>query len=144
MRAVSVEDERVQEGAEFLRLRNAHINRDLPVALVDTWRALRIEPRRRSPQHVDFLFVNTLLRETEERVKAEFATGLLHEVDRSLGELDDVLAMWNVEKAREAAWTNAETLWALRILPPLRAQFLATLDRMVSFAGGGLLRPLAL
>ena len=57
--------------------------------------------------------------------------------------LDDVLAMWNVRKARAAAWTNAETLWALRDLPLTAGRFALTLDRTVGFAGRGLLRPLA-
>ena len=121
---------------------NAHINRDLPVALVDTCRALRLEPRRRSAQHHDFIRVNRILAEAEERAKADLATGLVGHVNRTFGTLDDVVAMWNVARAREAAWANAETLWALRAVPPLRSQFLLTLDRMVGFAGRGLLRPL--
>ena len=51
--------------------------------------------------------------------------------------------MWNVRKARTAAWTNAETLWALRDLPLTAGRFALTLDRTVGFAGRGLLRPLA-
>ena len=123
---------------------NAHINRDLPVALVDTWRELGLEPRRGGPQHADFVRINGLLVETEERVKTEFATGIAGHVDRSLGTLDDVVAMWNVRRAREAAWVNAEALWMLRRLPPLGVHFLATLDRIVGCVGRGLLRPLSL
>ena len=121
---------------------NAHINRDLPVALSDTWKRTGIQPRRRSPQHADFLEVNELLARTEARVKVEFARGIVGELDRALGSLDDVLAIWNVERARDAAWVNGETLHALRPVPPLARRFLATLDRMVGFAGRGLLRPL--
>ena len=55
---------------------------------------------------------------------------------------DDVVAMWKVGRARDAAWVNGETLWALRGLPKLRAEYASTLDRMVGFAGRGLLRPL--
>ena len=122
---------------------NAHINRDLPVALVDTCRRLRHEPRRRSPQHRDFLRVNALLAAVEEEAKAGLTAGIVGGVDVALGSLDDVVAMWNVERARDAAWVNGETLWALRGVPPLRDRFLHTLDRMVGFAGRGLLRPLA-
>jgi uncharacterized protein DUF5995 len=53
-----------------------------------------------------------------------------------------VLAMWKVAKAREAAWVNAETLWALRDAPALQQSFLRTLDRTIGLAGRGLLRPL--
>jgi hypothetical protein len=122
---------------------NAHINRDLPVALVETWRRLGVEPRRPSPQYDDFTRINGLLAETEERVGAWFATEVIGELDRALGRADEVLAIWKVGRAREAAWVNGETLWALRPLPRLGSEFLRTLDRMVGFAGRGLLRPLA-
>ena len=76
-------------------------------------------------------------------MKREFLTGDLAVADEALGRLDDVVAMWNVERAREAAWTNAETLWALRATPELGDAFLRTLDGIVGFAGRGLLRPVA-
>jgi hypothetical protein len=120
---------------------NAHINRDLPVALVETCVELGREPERGTPEHADYLAVNQLLSTVERRVKREFLTGDLAVADDVLGEVDDVIAMWNVERARDAAWTNAETLWELRSLPDLHGAFLLALDRMVGFAGRGLLRP---
>jgi hypothetical protein len=121
---------------------NAHINRDLPVALVETWRRGGGMPRRGSAQHGDFLRVNALLAETEARVKVVFARGVVGDLDRAFGSVDDVIAIWNVERARDAAWVNGETLHALRAVPTLASRFLSTLDRMVGFAGRGLLRPL--
>jgi hypothetical protein len=122
---------------------NAHINRDLPLALVATCGARKVTPIRGGPQHADFRRIDDVLAETETRVKIELATGLIGWADEALGELDDVLAMWNVRKARAAAWTNAETLWALRDLPLTAGRFALTLDRTVGFAGRGLLRALA-
>jgi hypothetical protein len=122
---------------------NAHINRDLPLALVETWSALGLEPRRGGPQHADFVRLNAVLADTEARVKGELAAGELGYLDRSLGQLDDVVAMWNVARAREAAWVNGETLWALRGAPQLRREYEQTLDRLVGFAGRGLLRPVS-
>ncbi len=121
---------------------NAHINRDLPFALVETWKALDLEPDRSGVTYRDFTLVNELLEKTEERVKADFATGVYGHVDRSLGNVDDAVAMWKVSRAREAAWANAETLWALRSAPAVTAEYAAALDRLVGFAGRGLLRPL--
>jgi Family of unknown function (DUF5995) len=121
---------------------NAHINRDLPFALVETWEALDLGPDRRGAAYRDFVLVNDLLERTEERVKAAFATGALGHVERSLGDVDDAVAMWKVSRARDAAWTNAETLWALRGAPAVQAEFAGALDRLVGFAGRGLLRPL--
>jgi hypothetical protein len=123
---------------------NAHINRDLPVALVTTCTELKIELRVESPEHADFEAVNALLAQTEERVKAQFLTGWVRVVDRLLhpfGRLDDIAAMWNIRAARDAAWTNAETLWALRTSPTLAADFLRTLDRTIGLASRGLLVP---
>ena len=123
---------------------NAHINRDLPIAVVATCEAADIEPRRPSPQYDDFTRVNDLLATTEEAVKERFAVGLVGVAADVLGRLDDVVAMWNVAHAREAAWVNAETLWALRGVPRLREEYLLALDRMVGFAGRGLVAPTGL
>jgi len=119
---------------------NAHINRDLPLALVETCRARNVAPVRGCPQHDDFRAIDPLLAETEERVRSEFATGLVGIADDALGDLDSVVAMWNVRRARAAAWVNAEALWALRDVPFAAGRFAVTLDRMVGFAGRGLLR----
>jgi len=123
---------------------NAHINRDLPVALVTTCSELGVELRSDSQQHADYLRVNALLAEVEARLKKSYATGLLGRLGRFLHgfhRLDDVIAMWNLERARDAAWTNAEALWSLRGTPHLAAEFVSSLDRMVGFAGRGLLVP---
>jgi hypothetical protein len=123
---------------------NAHVNRDLPLALVATCEARDVELRDGSPQQRDFRRINPLLERVEERVKQELVTDALRDFDVALGEVDDVIAMWKLERAREAAWTQAEALWAIRGLPHLSSEFLETLDRLVGFAGRGLLRPLAL
>src|SRR4029077_13522644 len=44
---------------------NAHINRDLPVALVDTFAAIGVAPTEDGAQHGDFERVNALLATTE-------------------------------------------------------------------------------
>jgi hypothetical protein len=123
---------------------NAHINRDLPVALVTTSRELGLDLRERSPEHSDFERVNALLVEVEKRVKSAYLTGWLAWADRivhRLRRIDDVVAMWDVNRARDAAWTNAQALWALDDQPPLANDYLLALDRMVGFASRGLLVP---
>ena len=123
---------------------NAHINRDLPVALVATCRELGIALADDSPQHHDFEAVNTLLASTETQVKQRYVTGWLRAVDRLVhrfDRIDDIVAMWDVGRARDAAWTNAEALWAIRDDAALAQAYLDSLDRMVGFAGRGLLVP---
>jgi hypothetical protein len=123
---------------------NAHINRDLPVALVTTCHELGIELDAGSREHADFERVDTLLNHVEARVKSSYLTGWLAWLDRivhRLHRIDDVVAMWDVARARDAAWTNAQALWAFRNDPPLAGDYLLTLDRMVGFASRGLLVP---
>jgi Family of unknown function (DUF5995) len=123
---------------------NAHINRDLPVALVSTCTEFKLELRDESPEHTDFEAINGLLAQTEMRIKAQFLTGWVRTVDRLLhpfGRLDDVAAIWNIRAARDAAWTNGEALWALRDSPSLKDDFVRTLDRTVGLASRGLLVP---
>jgi hypothetical protein len=120
---------------------NAHINYDLSLALVETCEELGTTPRRDSAQFRDYTAVNEILERVQESIKARFATGLVGVADDALGRLDDVVAMWKVARARDAAWTHAETLWALRQLSDLRAAYVLTLGRIVGFAGRGLLIP---
>src|SRR5207342_864211 len=61
---------------------NAHINRDLPVALVSTCRELSLDLREASPEHADFERVDALLSQVERRVKSSYLTGWLAWVDR--------------------------------------------------------------
>ena len=118
---------------------NAHINRDLPEALVKCYEAAGGRPALDDARHRDFERVNEILATVEDQVKADFATGILAAVDVATGGLDDILAMWNVRAARDAAWTHAEVLWDLRASPSLRAAFFDSLDRLTGFAGRGLL-----
>jgi len=121
---------------------NAHINYDLPLALVTTCRERGIDPLRAHRQHADFVTVNALLERTQAKVKRSFATGFAGVVDEALGTEDDRIAMWNVRRARDAAWINAQTLWTLAPFPSVQRRFVATLDRTVGFGGRGLLVPL--
>jgi hypothetical protein len=120
---------------------NAHINHDLALALVEATDAAGIELDRNSEQHRDYLLVNSILERVEAQVKERYATGLVGVADEALGRLDDMLAIWSIARARDAAWNHAETIVALRRLPRLHDEFLLTLGRTVGLAGRGLLIP---
>jgi hypothetical protein len=120
---------------------NAHINHDLPLALVSTFQARGVELTRSSPQFRDYLKINNTIAATEARVKQEFLTGLVGVANEVLGHIDDVIAMWSIDEARSAAWTNAEALWALRDHPDLTVAFEDALDGTIGFASRGLLVP---
>jgi len=119
---------------------NAHINRDLPVALVACWKELG----QSATDQADFERVNDVLAHVEGKVKEQYLGGPLRLLDRLLHRvhrIDDVVAMWDIRRAREAAWVNAEALWALRGDQQLVANYLAVLDRSVGLASRGLLQP---
>jgi len=118
---------------------NAHINRDLPAGIVATYLATDGAPGEAGARYADFTRVNGLLETVEAQIKVEFSTGIVGLVDAAAGDVDDVVAMWKVGVARDAAWTNAEVLWALRTSPALRDAFFSRLDRFTGFAGRGLL-----
>lgn len=125
---------------------NAHINHDLPIALVGTGKERGVAPRHGTPQYRDFERVNTILESAEQQVKRYLATGIVGEIDQDLGRIDDIVAMWSVHKARDTAWTNAEILWNLRSgpIPTASDDFLLSLDRLVSLGSRGLLIPVDL
>ena len=123
---------------------NAHINRDLPVAVVTTCATLGTAPND-GAHHTDFQRINTVLAQVEPTIRQCFSNAVLQSADRAVPGLQDVVANFDMVKARETAWTNAATLWALRqISSASEADFLDGLDHLVGFAGRGLLVPVLL
>jgi hypothetical protein len=119
---------------------NAHINRDLPVAIVETCKQLGTAPSTR-PHHDDYVKVNALLAALEPDIRLSFEDGILDDVDRGLGRVDNVVSHWSIAEARNAAWTNAVVLWSLRRAGRVQRAYLDTLDGTVGMAGRGLLLP---
>ena len=122
---------------------NAHINRDLPSGVVTVFEQMGGSPQPSDARHDDFQRVNGILEAVEGGIKQEFATGVVGTVDALTAPLDDRLAMWSVRAARDAAWTNAQVLWALKPAPALQRDYFDRLDRFTGFAARGLLAPLA-
>jgi len=120
---------------------NAHINRDLPDGIVQSFVALGGDPITGNLREQDFDSVNGILERVEAEVKTEFTVGVVGAVDRLGGPVDDAVAMWKVRAARSAAWTNAQVLWQLRGVPLLRDRFFGKLDSLVGMTGRGLLLP---
>jgi hypothetical protein len=120
---------------------NAHINRDLPVALVTTFRELERTPDREGSEHADYVAINAILEATYVDAKPWLVTGDASALDVALGPIDDLLAMFSVKRARDAAWVAAEVRWALRGSPAIARHHLESLDRMVGLASRGLLLP---
>jgi hypothetical protein len=118
---------------------NAHIDRDLSFALVDMAREAGAFPRRQSAQHADFSRVNAILAATEVEVKAQLEGEVLARVDRAFGNVDDVVALWCVGEARDAAWARAETQWQLRDGGAAAGALAQMIDRSAGLATRALL-----
>ncbi|MFE0453579.1 DUF5995 family protein [Streptomyces sp. NPDC058914] len=116
---------------------NAHIGHDLALAVVDACRSLGCEPAELEDE---FDRVGDLLVTLEERIREELMPGpdLLQIADP----LTHLLGAWSLERARDATWSAARALWALRRLPDLAEEFTDRLDAAVGFAGRMLLTPL--
>jgi hypothetical protein len=120
---------------------NAHINHDLPVAVVATCRALGHSPDHGS-FHTDYLRVNALLGQVEQQVRESFESGVVLDADRDVAPVLDLVGNWSIDKARDAAWVNADVLWRLRRFRLARDAFADTLAGSVGLATGALLAPL--
>ncbi|MFJ3671655.1 DUF5995 family protein [Streptomyces sp. NPDC090106] len=116
---------------------NAHIGHDLALALVDTCRTLDCEP---VDLEDEFDRVGDLLVSLEERIREDLMPGpdLLQIADP----LTHLLGAWSLDRARDATWTAARALWALRGLPDVAEEFRERLDTAVGFASRMLLTPL--
>ncbi len=116
---------------------NAHIEHDLPLAVVDTCRRLGRNPH---DVEADYHRVNDLLATVEAQVRDSLLPdgGLLDAADPLL----HVCGVWSVDKAREAAWASVLTLWQLRPVPLAYAAVSAALDGSVGMVCRALLTPL--
>jgi len=120
---------------------NAHINHDLPQAIVSTCQALATPPQHGTAQYADYTGVNTTLDGIIQSAMKTLHVRLLGDDLPPVSRLDETLAAWSVSAAREAAWNNAELLWHLRDAPPLSSNFMDSLDGLTTVAGKTLLVP---
>ena len=118
---------------------NAHINHDLPIAIVRSGAA----PVHGDAHYTDYSALNATLSERVDGAKAALHVRLLGDLLPKVSQLEDTIAAFSVTAAREAAWNHAEILWAVRALPGLAARSEDTLDGMTAVIGKTLLVPVA-
>ena len=119
---------------------NAHIEHDLPLAVVATCLSRGVTPRRRSVRE-DYDRVNDLLAEAESEIRRSFLTDIGQHIDDEVGPLVHLVSAWNIDKARDLAWVSAETIWATRRLTKLSTRYVAMLGHTVGLASRCLLTP---
>lgn len=120
---------------------NAHINHDLPQAIVSNCQATATVPHHGSSQYNDYTALNSTLDGLIETAKRELHVRLLGDPLPPVSHLEDTIAAWSVSAARESAWNNAELLWHLEDAPPLASKFMNTLDGLDTVASKTLMVP---
>ena len=108
---------------------NAHINRDLAIALDQTNADLDRDPASDRPAHADYMAVNTLLDTVMPKALEMLSAGPLGEAAEDTGKAGRLLASFDIRAARDAAWDFAAVLCDLEGVTrdaALRAQDVST------------------
>jgi len=121
---------------------NAHINHDLPEAIVATCQITGTVPDSAGAHYSDYIALNSTLDDIIESAKLTLNVSLPGGALPPVSHLEDTIAAWNVSAARKSAWQNAEHLWQLRTIPSLTASFMDMLDGLTTVIGKVLLVPL--
>ena len=118
---------------------NAHINHDLPIAIVNTCSISNVTPQHGTVQYTDYTSLNSTLDSLIDEAKQTLNIRLPGDTLPNAAQLENLIAGWGVSAAREAAWKNAELLWHLRGEALLSTSFLDTLDGLTTVVSKGLL-----
>ena len=92
---------------------NAHINHDLPLALLATDAELNVVPALSSPEFTDYQSVNALLNTVMPSALRMLATDTLGVLAQDTGKVGRLLAFWDICRARNLAWDFASHLRGL-------------------------------
>ena len=98
---------------------NAHINHDLPLAVVATCAALGTSPEA-GAHFDDYQKVDQLLDAAEQSVRQSFESAPELTVDSHVAAVSGLIANWTINSARDLAWNNSLLLWAVRDDPIAR------------------------
>jgi hypothetical protein len=120
---------------------NAHINHDLPEAIVATCQVTGTIPDHDGANYNDYTALNTTFDDLIEAAKTTLNVRLPGDALPPISHLEDTIAAWDVSAAREAAWQNAGHLCELRKIPVLADSFMDMLDGMTTVIGKTLLVP---
>ena len=117
---------------------NAHINHDLALAVVATCEARHVAPDDGSIRD-DFEKVNAVLAEVVRPIRDSFLDQAIVQYGAGAAPLADLVSNFSIDKARDAAWVSALTLWHLRDISFLERAVRETLARSVGLVSRQLL-----
>jgi hypothetical protein len=118
---------------------NAHINHDLPLAVVATCKATNTAPQHGTPQYNDYTAINSTLDALIDTAKQTLNVRLLGDPLPAVSHLEDLIAGWDLAAARESAWNVAEGLW--QDAPVASSILMDTIDGLTTVIGKALLVP---
>lgn len=117
---------------------NTHINHDLPLAVVATCTDLDTAPADGS-HHADYQKVDAILDAAEQSIRETFEPPDLRPIDQHLAAVANLVADWDINTARDVAWTTAIAFWDIRDHQTATGLLLDTLAHTVAMASRGLL-----
>jgi hypothetical protein len=117
---------------------NAHINYDLPLALVSTCQRLGGAPTD-APRHADYQKVDGLLDAAEQSVRESFEPKDVETIDAHIAAVSNLVCDWSINTARDVAWDTALALWEVRDLHVATDLLAGALSRTVGMASRTLL-----
>jgi hypothetical protein len=117
---------------------NAHINHDLPIAVVQTCTDLGTAPDQ-STHHSDYQKVDGLLDAAEQSIRQSFESSVILEADRRAQTVLDLVGNWSISSARDVAWDTALALWQCRDVAMVEDLLMGGLARTVAMASRCLL-----
>jgi hypothetical protein len=117
---------------------NAHINHDLPLAVVTTCTELATAPDD-GCHHDDYQKVDALLDASEQSVRESFEPPGVVSVDEHVAAVANIIDNWSINAARDVAWDTAVALWDVRDHQLATQLLTGALARTVAMASRGLL-----
>ena len=117
---------------------NAHINHDLPIAVVATCTQLGTAPED-GPHHADYQKVDALLDASEQSIRESFEPPDVRDVDHHVALVANLISNWSIAEARDVAWDSAVALWDIRDHQMATRLLTGSLARTVAMASRFLL-----
>lgn len=90
---------------------NAHINHDLPLAIISTCKSTGKVPQHSSPEYDDYTSLNATMNALINSAKLTFNVRLLGNALPAASHVENTIAAWDLAAARENAWNTAQNLW---------------------------------
>lgn len=117
---------------------NAHINHDLPMAVVRTCTDLGTGPTD-GTHHDDYRRIDELLDAAEHSIRESFEPPDVRDLDRHVAAVLDLVDNWSINTARDVAWQTALALWAVRHERIATELLTGSLEHLVAMASRALL-----